>query len=394
MDQAADRDFPVVGIVGGGQLARMCQPPAVAMSITLSVLAASEADSAALVIPDALVGAHDDLDAVRGLAKRCDVVTFDHEHVPPDVLAALSDDGIPLHPTPEALRFAQDKVAMRRRLTELGFPCPRWTVASTAEEVAAFGADVGWPIIAKTPRGGYDGKGVRRVDDAEALTDWLAAVGEPGPLVDGVLLEESVPFDREVAALVARNPSGSTAAWPLVETVQEDGICTEVLAPAPGLEPAAARDASDMAVRIAEALDVTGVLAAELFEVVGDDGQSTFLVNELAMRPHNSGHWTIDGAVTSQFEQHLRAVLDLPLGDTTHRAPWTVMANVLGGSREDLYPEMGRILGQDPALRVHLYGKQVRPGRKIGHVTLSGEDLHDLRRRARRAADQLRGANA
>ena len=393
MDQAADRDFPVVGIVGGGQLARMCQPPAVAMSITLSVLAASEADSAALVIPDALVGAHDDLDAVRGLAKRCDVVTFDHEHVPPDVLAALSDDGIPLHPTPEALRFAQDKVAMRRRLSELGFPCPRWTVARTADEVAAFGDDVGWPVIAKTPRGGYDGKGVRRVGGADEISDWLASVGEPGPLVDGVLLEESVPFDREVAALVARNPSGSTAAWPLVETVQEDGICTEVLAPAPGLEPAAARAASDMAVRIAEALGVTGVLAVELFEVVGDDGQSTFLVNELAMRPHNSGHWTIDGAVTSQFEQHLRAVLDLPLGDTTPRARWTVMANVLGGSREDLYPEVARILGQDPSLRIHLYGKQVRPGRKIGHVTLCGEDLRDLRLRARGAADQLRGAN-
>ena len=392
MDHAADRDFPVVGIIGGGQLARMCQPPAVAMSITLSVLAASEADSAALVIPDALVGAHDDLDAVRRLAKRCDVVTFDHEHVPPDVLAALTEDGIPLHPTPEALRFAQDKVAMRRRLSDLGFPCPRWTVARTADQVATFGADVGWPVIAKTPRGGYDGKGVRRVDDPDALTDWLAVVGGPGPLVDGVLLEEAVSFDREVAALVARNPSGSTAAWPLVETVQEDGICTEVLAPAPGLDPDAARAATDMAVRIADALGVTGVLAVELFQVADDGGDPTFLVNELAMRPHNSGHWTIEGAVTSQFEQHLRAVLDLPLGNTAPRSRWTVMANVLGGSREDLYPEVGRILGQDPSLRVHLYGKQVRPGRKIGHVTLCGEDLHDLRRRARRAADQLRGA--
>jgi 5-(carboxyamino)imidazole ribonucleotide synthase len=393
VDEAADRDFPVVGIVGGGQLARMCQPPAVAMSITLSVLAASEADSAALVIPDALVGAHDDLDAVRGLAKRCDVVTFDHEHVPPDVLAALTDDGIPLHPTPEALRFAQDKVAMRRRLSDLGFPCPRWTVASSAEEVTTFGEDVGWPVIAKTPRGGYDGKGVRLVTGPGELDDWLGAVGEPGPLVDGVLLEEAVAFSREVAALVARNPSGSTAAWPLVETVQEDGICTEVLAPAPDLEPEAARAATDMAVRIAEALEVTGVLAVELFEVAGEHGQPTFLVNELAMRPHNSGHWTIDGAVTSQFEQHLRAVLDLPLGDTAPRARWTVMANVLGGSREDLYPAVGQILGQDPSLRIHLYGKQIRPGRKIGHVTVCGEDLGDLRRRARRAADQLRGAN-
>lgn len=383
----------MVGIVGAGQLARMCQPPAVAMSVTLSVLSESDSDSAALVIPDVLVGAADDLDAVRRLADRCDVVTFDHEHVPPDVLLALADDGVSLHPTPSALRYAQDKVAMRRRLSELGFPCPRWTVARTSDEVEAFGAEIGWPVIAKTPRGGYDGKGVRRVDGPDDLDDWLAAVGEVGPLVDGVLLEESVGFTREVAALVARGAGGNAAAWPLVETVQEDGICTEVIAPAPGVDAEAGRAATDMALRIAEALEVTGVLAVELFEVAGERGRPTFLVNELAMRPHNSGHWTIDGAVTSQFEQHLRAVLDLPLGATDTRARWTVMANVLGGSSEALYPELEQVLARDPALRVHLYGKQVRPGRKIGHVTVCGDDLDELRGRARRAADQLRGAH-
>ena len=388
----ADGGFPVVGIVGAGQLARMCQPPAVAMSVDLSVLARSGAESAALVVPDALVGAPDDLDAVRRLAARSDVVTFDHEHVPADVLAALADDGIPLHPSPDALRYAQDKVAMRRRLSELGLPCPRWTVARTADDVAGFGEDVGWPVIAKTPRGGYDGKGVRRVDGPEEIGDWLAAVGETGPLVDGVLLEESVAFSRELAALVARNPSGDAAAWPLVETVQEGGICTEVLAPAPGVDDDAEAAATDMAVRIAEDLGTTGVLAVELFEVVDDQDRPTFLVNELAMRPHNSGHWTIDGAVTSQFEQHLRAVLDLPLGATDLRAPWTVMANVLGGSRGDLYAELAPVLARDRALRVHLYGKQVRPGRKIGHVTVCGDDLDDLRGRAGRAAEALRGA--
>jgi 5-(carboxyamino)imidazole ribonucleotide synthase len=381
----------VVGIVGAGQLARMCQPPAVAMSVTLSVLAESGADSAALVVPDVLVGAPDDLDAVRRLAERADVVTFDHEHVPTEVLAALVDDGIPVHPTPGALRYAQDKVAMRRRLGELGFPCPRWTVARTADEVAGFGEHVGWPVMAKTPRGGYDGKGVRRVDGADEVADWLATVGEPGPLVDGVLLEESVPFSRELAALVARSPSGSAAAWPLVETVQEGGICTEVLAPAPGVDDDTKRAATDMALRIADELGVTGVLAVELFEVADEQGRPTFLVNELAMRPHNSGHWTIDGSVTSQFEQHLRAVLDLPLGATDARAPWTVMANVLGGSRPGLHAELEPLLAQDPALRVHLYGKQVRPGRKVGHVTVCGDDLDDLRQRARRAADHLRG---
>ena len=392
MAQDPPTRFPVVGIVGGGQLARMCQPPAVALSVTLTVLAGSEDDSAALVIPDSLVGAHDDLEAVRRLAARSDVVTFDHEHVPADVLAALADDGIPLHPTPDALRYAQDKVAMRRRLSELGFPCPRWTAARTVDEVERFGTEVGWPIIAKTPRGGYDGKGVRRVAGPEDLGDWLAVVGEPGPLVDGVLLEESVAFSRELAALVARTPSGHAAAWPLVETVQEDGICTEVIAPAPDVDDDAGRAASDMAVRIAEELGVTGVLAVELFEVTDEQGRPTFLVNELAMRPHNSGHWTIDGAVTSQFEQHLRAVLDLPLGATDARSRWTVMANVLGGTRQTLYPELTSVLAADPAAHVHLYGKQVRPGRKIGHVTVSGDDLDDLRRRARRAADLLRGA--
>ena len=393
MDPAPPKHFPAVGIVGGGQLARMCQPPAVALSITLSVLAESEADSAALVIPDALVGTHHDLEAVRALAARTDVVTFDHEHVPADVLATLVADGTRVHPTPEALVHAQDKVAMRRRLTELGIPCPRWTVARTPDDVARFGAEVGWPIIAKTPRGGYDGKGVRRIDGPGDLDDWLVAVGDPGPLVDGVLLEEAVAFSRELAALVARTPSGSVATWPLVETVQEDGICTEVIAPAPHVDADVARVATDMAERIAEELGVTGVLAVELFELTDEQGRRTFLVNELAMRPHNSGHWTIDGAVTSQFEQHLRAVLDLPLGSTEPRAPWTVMANVLGGSCDDLHAQLGHLLAGDPELRIHLYGKQVRPGRKLGHVTLCGDDLDDLRERARWAADQLRGAH-
>ncbi len=384
--------FPVVGVVGGGQLARMCQPPAVALSLTLAVLARSTGESAALVVPAALEGEPDDLEALRALAEVADVVTFDHEHVPQDVLASLAADGVPLHPSPAALVHAQDKVVMRRRLTEIGVPCPRWTVAGTAADVDAFAAEVGWPVVAKTPRGGYDGKGVRVVDDADGLADWLAAVGEPGPLADGVLLEEAVTFTRELAALVARRPSGEARAWPLVETVQTDGICTEVLAPAPYVAPGAAARATDLALRIAEELDVTGVLAVELFEVTGPDGEPAVLVNELAMRPHNSGHWTIDGSVTSQFEQHLRAVLDLPLGATDVRAPWTVMANVLGGPAGDLHPGLPALLAEDPSLRVHLYGKDVRPGRKVGHVTVCGDDLDDLRTRARRAADALQGA--
>ncbi|WP_427383604.1 5-(carboxyamino)imidazole ribonucleotide synthase [Janibacter sp. G56] len=385
--QRAPGGFPVVGIIGGGQLARMCAAPAAELGITLSVLAEAPDASAALVIPSAPVGDHTSVADVLAFAAHCDVITFDHEHVPADVLAALEQAGVPMHPTPAALVFAQDKIAMRERLTAAEVPCPRWATAHTAADVDDFGQRVGWPVVAKTPRGGYDGKGVRLVGSSPELADWLATAQQQG---EPLLLEERVPFVRELAVLIARSPSGQAAAWPVVETVQTDGVCTEVLAPAPGLSPEAAREATAIGLRIAAELDVTGVFAVELFEVSGDDG-SHVLVNELAMRPHNSGHWSMDGAVTGQFEQHLRAVLDLPLGSPLPRAPWTVMANVLGGDYPDLYPAYRHILARDPDLKVHLYGKGVRPGRKIGHVTVCGDDLADLRERAGHAADYLQG---
>ena len=366
----------------------MCAGPAAELGLTLSVLAEAEDASAALVIPSAPVGAHTDAETVRRFAAACDVVTFDHEHVPPDVLAELVADGAVLHPHPEALRFAQDKLAMRERLTELGVPCPRWTRADTVADVEAFGTEVGWPVVAKTPRGGYDGKGVRLVGSAGELADWVERAERAGT---GLLLEERVPFRRELAALLARSPSGQAAAWPVVETVQTEGICTEVLAPAPDLDPDLAARVTEAALRVAGALDVTGVLAVELFEVTGPDGTPGFVVNELAMRPHNSGHWSMDGAVTGQFEQHLRAVLDLPLGSPVPHHRWTVMANVLGGEYEELYPAYRHVMARDPEAKVHLYGKDVRPGRKIGHVNVSGDDLADLRERAGHAADYLRG---
>lgn len=381
----------------------MCQPPAIALSLTLSNLAESPSASAALVIPHAPVGEHTDIETVRAFAQHCDVVTFDHEHVPAEVLNALIADGVAVHPRPEALLYAQDKTEMRRRLTDLGIQCPPWQVAHTAAQVAAFGAEHGWPIIAKTPRGGYDGKGVMVVEQPSDLDGWLEQVGRPGPLADGVLLEVKVPFRRELAVMVARSPSGQAAAWPLVETVQTGGICTEVIAPAPDLDPDLAVEATEAALRIAGELGVTGVMAVELFEVdaerfvvAGSPAEEpssgpTYLVNELAMRPHNSGHWTIDGSVTSQFEQHLRAVLDLPLGATETRADWTVMGNVLGGEHPDLYPTYRHLMARDPGLKIHLYGKGVRPGRKLGHVTVCGDDLAQLRGRAQHAADYLEG---
>ncbi|MDN5790333.1 MAG: 5-(carboxyamino)imidazole ribonucleotide synthase [Micrococcales bacterium] len=386
--------FPVVGVVGGGQLARMMQTSAIELGIQLSVLAESPLASAALVVPSSPIGDHTDLEAVREFARSCDVVTFDHEHVPPAVLAALEADGVVCHPTRTALRYAQDKLAMRERLTRLGIASPRWATARTADDVRAFGDDIGWPIIAKTPRGGYDGKGVTLVANPEAIesiADWLDAVGSPGPLEHGVLLEERVDFARELAVLVARSPSGQGAAWPVVETVQTEGICTDVVAPAPALEPGLGALATEAALRIAGELDVTGVLAVEMFEVREADGRPGYRVNELAMRPHNSGHWSMDGAVTGQFEQHLRAVLDLPLGDPTPCAPWTVMANVLGGHDDRLYRAYRHIMARDPGVKMHLYGKGVRPGRKLGHVTVSSAHLEGARERARHAADYLEG---
>ena len=393
----AEGGFPVVGIVGGGQLARMCQPPAVALSLTLSVLSESQTAAAALVVPHSPVGGHTDLEALRAWARHCDVVTFDHEHVPQDVLRALADDGVVLHPAPAALVHAQDKLAMRRRLTALGLPCPRWTQARTAEEVEAFAAEVGWPVVVKAPRGGYDGKGVEVCRSPADVQPWLSGVGQGG-LADGLLLEEAVDFTRELSVMVARSPSGQAAAWPVVETVQSGGINTEVLAPAPRLDPDLAASLTEGALRIAGELGVTGVMAVEAFEVSDrGTGRTSYLVNELAMRPHNSGHWTIDGSVTSQFEQHLRAVLDLPLGDPSARDPWTASANVLGGDYPELYGTYRHLLARDPGLKIHLYGKGVRPGRKLGHVTVYGgrdgdeASLEELRERARHAADYLQG---
>ena len=372
--------FPVVGVVGGGQLARMMAAPAIGLGIELRVLARDPRDGAAQVVPGTTVGSEDDLDALREFAAGCDVLTFDHEHVPTAHLRALETEGVVVRPGPDALEHAQDKLVMRRRLTALGVPCPRWAAVTDAAELTAFGDEVGWPVVLKTARGGYDGKGVRLISSSQDADDWLAAADE----VD-LLAEERVDFTRELAVLVARSPHGQAAVWPVVETVQVDGVCREVYAPA-AISEDHALAAQEAALRIAEGLGVTGVMAVEMFDT--DRG---VLVNELAMRPHNSGHWTIEGARTSQFEQHLRAVLDLPLGDTSTTAPYVVMANVLGGDYEDMYAGYLHCLAHDRGVRIHMYGKEVRPGRKVGHVTTLGGDAEDVRGRARHAAAFLRG---
>lgn len=383
------KGFPTVGMVGGGQLARMTQPPAVALGIRLRVLAEAADAPAAQVVPDAPVGDHRDGAAVRAFAAGCDVLTFDHEHVPTGLLTDLEDEGVVVRPGPAALVHAQDKLAMRRRLTDLGVPCPRWRQVRAPADVETFAGEVGWPVVLKTGRGGYDGKGVAVVGSPDA-SDWLTGSGD-GADRGEMLAEEFVDFDRELAVLVARSPSGQAAAWPVVETVQADGICREVVAPAPDLDPEVAAAATRAGLRIAGELGVVGVLAVELFRTGPGTPGPGFVVNELAMRPHNSGHWTIDGAVTGQFEQHLRAVLDLPLGDPRPRQPWSVMVNVLGGDHPDLYRAYLHVMARDPGAKVHLYGKAVRPGRKVGHVTVCGSDLADCRARARHAAEFLTG---
>lgn len=385
-------------MVGGGQLARMTHEAGIPLGLRFKLLSDTPEDSAAQVAGEVVLGDYRDLDTLRDFARGCDVLTFDHEHVPGAHLRALVADGVPVRPGPEALRHAQDKGVMRARLSALGVPCPRHRIVADPADVAAFasegaaanaaegaggvpvGAAAGFPVVLKTVRGGYDGKGVWVVDS-------VAAAAEPFRAGVPVLAEEKVDFVRELAANVVRSPHGQAVAYPVVESVQVDGVCDTVIAPAPGLDPERAAAAQQLALRIAEELDVVGHLAVELFET----REGRVLVNELAMRPHNSGHWTQDGAVTSQFANHLRAVLDLPLGDPRPRARWTVMANVLGGDYPNMYAAYLHCMARDPALKIHMYGKDVKPGRKVGHVNTCGDDLDEVRERARHAADYLRG---
>jgi 5-(carboxyamino)imidazole ribonucleotide synthase len=367
-----------IGVIGGGQLARMMIPAAITLGIDLRVLA--ETDGMAASLAATQVGDYRDVDTVLAFAAGLDAVTFDHEHVPQHVLRAMVDAGVSVQPGPDALRYAQDKLVMRERLTELGVPVPEWARVRSAAELGAFLRANGGTAVVKTPRGGYDGKGVRVVRDEHDADDWLAALPDGD---SALLVEELVDFRRELAQSVARRPSGEIVAWPLVESVQRDGVCAEVIAPAPGAALKASAVASDIAYAVAEGVGVTGVLAVELFETQDE----RLLVNELAMRPHNTGHWSIDGSTTSQFEQHLRAVLDLPLGATGSREPWSVMVNVLGGPAEggldDRYP---LVFADQPAVKVHNYGKDPRPGRKVGHVTAVGSDLDEVAYQARAAA--------
>lgn len=376
---------PAVGVLGDGQLARMMAPAAAELDIELHLLAGSPTASAAQVVARTTLGDYRSVDDVLAFSRNVDAVTFDHEHVPAEVLAALQDAGKALHPGPKALQYAQDKLAMRRAVEEIGLQNPRWAEVASVEALRQFGEDAGWPIVLKTPRGGYDGKGVRIIDDAASAAqaeDWFARAEEQGT---GLLAEEKVAYTRELSAQVARSATGETLPYPVVESNQTHGVCDEVIAPAPHTSAEHMKTAERIARTIAEKLDVTGMLAVELFEIAEDEettGTTTrspgIYVNELAMRPHNSGHWSMDGAITGQFEQHLRAVLGLPLGSTEPlggAGGHTVMKNLLGSgqahrARANLHTDVEAAMRRSPHTKVHLYGKEQRPGRKVGHVNI------------------------
>ena len=372
-----------VGVIGGGQLARMMIAPAGKLGIEIKVLAETQDSPAAEAAT--LVGDFTDLETVLNFAQSVDVITFDHEHVPLAILQQLEQQGISVQPSSRALAHAQNKLVMRQALHKIGAPNPIWREVFTALQLDQFIKEHGPEVVVKTPIGGYDGKGVRVVSSSEQVSDWLA---DPmlASLGGSLLVEQKVSFKRELAQLSARNPAGDFVSWPVVETRQKNGVCSEVLSPAPNISSEMSMEAVKIARLISESLRVTGDLAVEMFETT--DGE--LLVNELAMRPHNSGHFTIEGSATSQFEQHLRAVLNLPLGKTDPMGPVAVMANLLGVSNsQDLLANYDKVMSTFPEVNIHFYGKAPRLGRKLGHITVVGDDVDTCLRTAEAAKNQL-----
>ena len=372
---------PRIGAIGGGQLARMMTPPAIHLGLDFKVLA--EAAGSSAEIASSMIGDYNQIEVVQAFADTVDVITFDHEHVPLDVLRVIEAAGVSVQPPSKALAFAQNKLHMRKRLGELNLPMPNWAEIKTAEELSSFIAANDGVAILKTPIGGYDGKGVRVVRSAEDAHDWLANIENFG---GSLLAEQKVNFVGEVAQLSARTPSGEFKAWKLVETIQENGVCSVVISPRPNTDAAMFAAAEKIAETVAHGLGLTGVLAVEMFVTANGE----LLINELAMRPHNSGHFSIEGSVTSQFEQHLRAVANLPLGDTAPKGEWAVMVNLLGVDDQNTFVEhFDKAMAAHPQAKLHTYGKGARKGRKMGHVTVVAEDLDFALAEAKGAAAVL-----
>ena len=364
--------FPRVGVIGAGQLARMMAVPANDLGLDFKVFAAIPNDSAAQVTHFVL-GDYTNVESVLAFAKECDVLTFEHELVPQSVIKAVEAAGVKVYPRSESFTFSQDKLEMRKKITELNLPNPKWQKYDGGEVQIAF------PLIAKLPAGGYDGRGVFVIQSPSELADLYKKTGT-------LLLEEKLAFDYEISVMVARSPHNQAATWPATLTIQSDGICTSTVTPVPEISDSLSAKVQAAALEIAAGISLVGVMAVEIF-IVGED----FFINELALRPHNSGHWSIEGSETSQFEQHLRAILDLPLGSTAMRSKYAVMGNVLGGEKSDMYRPYLHLMARTPGLKFHQYGKDVKPGRKIGHVTMCGENLLQLQQEVAHAVDYMNG---
>ena len=370
-DKAVTERFPTVGVIGAGQLARMMVGPASALGVRLRLFAQNKNDSGAQIC-EHVVGDYKDLESLKKFAEECDVITFEHELIPLSVIKGLESSGVKVYPPSSAFVFSQDKAAMREKLHS--YPAPLWKVISSTSEVDQY------PLIAKSISGGYDGRGVWKVNSQDELAEILKTTPQ-------LLIEELIAFDCEIAVMVARSPHGQATSWSPTETIQEDGICTLTITPATSIDSDIAEKAQQLALDIAQEVGVVGVMAVEMF-IKG----KTIYINELAMRPHNSGHWTIDGSTTSQFEQHLRAILDLPLGDPTMTQAFAVMGNILGGEKTDMYRPYLHLMARNPELKFHQYKKEVRLGRKIGHVTATGSDLLQLTNDVQHARDYMSGA--
>ena len=364
--------FPRVGVIGAGQLARMMAVPANDLGLDFKVFAAIPNDSAAQVTHFVL-GDYTNVESVLAFAKECDVLTFEHELVPQSVIKAVEAAGVKVYPRSESFTFSQDKLEMRKKITELNLPNPKWQKYDGGE------AQIAFPLIAKLPAGGYDGRGVFVIQSPSELADLYKKTGT-------LLLEEKLAFDYEISVMVARSPHNQAATWPATLTIQSDGICTSTVTPVPEISDSLSAKVQAAALEIAAGISLVGVMAVEIF-IVGED----FFINELALRPHNSGHWSIEGSETSQFEQHLRAILDLPLGSTAMRSKYAVMGNVLGGEKSDMYRPYLHLMARTPGLKFHQYGKDVKPGRKIGHVTMCGENLLQLQQEVAHAVDYMNG---
>lgn len=369
-DKTVSERFPTVGVIGAGQLARMLVAPATALGVNL-ILFAQSADDSGAQITHHVIGDYNDLESLKSFAAQCDVVTFEHELVPLSVIKGLEASGVRIYPPSTAFLYSQDKAEMRAKLQS--FPAPAWKVVTSTQEVDQY------PLIAKAISGGYDGRGVWKINSQDELAEVLKTTPR-------LLIEELISFDSEIAVMVARSPHGQATSWAPTETIQEDGICTLTITPAQSVAPEIAEQAQKLALDIAQEVGVIGVMAVEMF-VKGEH----LYINELAMRPHNSGHWTIDGSRTSQFEQHLRAILDLPLGDPAMTHHFAVMGNILGGEKTDMYRPYLHLMARNPDIKFHQYKKEVRIGRKIGHVTAVGSDLLQLTTDVKHARDYMSG---